>query len=460
MKALKFGGTSVGTPDSIKQVIQIILESHKNFGSKVFVVSAFSGVTNSLLELAELASEGKEWRTSFENLKQKHYEYAEALIKTNLIEETKKSVDERFEDLGSVLGSVEKKGIALGKDLDIVAGTGELLSAFIISQTINSLGQNSTFLDTRKLIRTDSHFQSAKVDFEVTNEQIQDYFEDKDGIHLTTGFIASNKLGETTTLGRGGSDYTVAIFGAALGASEIEIWTDVDGVLTADPRKVKTAFSLEGVSYQEALELSHFGAKVIYPPTVLPALRENIPIRIKNTFRPEARGTIVADKSFDNGYDAKCVTSLSNISILQIQGTAIMGVAGSAARIFDVLAERKIEVILISQASSEHSVSVVVPTKNVEEAVEFLHKEFAKEIEEGEMDEIIEEEDMSIISVIGENMRHRTGVSAKLFTALAKEKVNVKAIAQGSSELNISVVVNAENSQKALEAIHFEFFGC
>ncbi len=461
MKVLKFGGTSVGTPENIKKVCEIIIDSNKNYESRGFVVSAFAGITNQLIEMAESASINHDWKESLKQIESRHLQAIEELIdstNSTIINDTKQHVNLILKELERDLKEIQTSQNLTLKDLDKISGVGELLSAYIIAQTLQNQGHRADFLDTRSVIRTDNLFGNAQVDYKVTNRQIKDYFDNKPGIHIITGFIASNEKGETTTLGRGGSDLTAAVFGAALDASEIEIWTDVDGVLTADPRKVEKAFSLEGVSYNEAMELSHFGAKVIYPPTILPAFEKNIPIRIKNTFNPAHPGTLIIDKSFDNGHEIKCVSSVSDVCLMRFQSNGNFSITDSATRIFHALSRKKIDVLLTTQASSEYSLSFVVKKKAAKETAELINTEFSKEIGNKTVDEVVIEEDVCVLSVIGQNMRNRPGVSGRLFAALGKNGINIKAIAQGSSELNISSVIDIKDQTKALNVVHDAFF--
>nr|MCU0390614.1 bifunctional aspartate kinase/homoserine dehydrogenase I [Thermoflexibacter sp.] len=317
---------------------------------------------------------------------------------------------------------------------------------------------DAAYLDTRKVIKTNSNFTNAAVDFSITDKLIQDYILQNPALQIATGFIGSNAEGVTTTLGRGGSDYTVSIFGAALSASEIEIWTDVDGVMTADPRKVAQAFSVPTLTYEEAMELSHFGAKVIYPPTMVPALKKNIPILIRNTFNPVFKGSIIYNQSSNDGKAVKGITSISNIALLRVQGSGMVGVAGVSGRLFSALAKESISLILITQASSEHSICFAVKPEEAPMAVKLINEEFALEIQRSEIDKVVAEYELSIVAIVGENMKKTSGVAGKMFQSLGKNGINITAIAQGSSELNISVVIRKEDEIKALRALHQAFF--
>jgi aspartokinase/homoserine dehydrogenase 1 len=342
--------------------------------------------------------------------------------------------------------------------MDNLLSYGERISNYTISEYFKSIGINSIYCDSRKFIKTDNTFGSAKVNLEVTNDLIKQHIINFDLVPVITGFIASTVTGETTTLGRGGSDYTAAIVGAALDADEIEIWTDVNGVLTADPRKVDDSFPISYLSYEEAMELSHFGAKVIHPPTMYPAMVKNIPIRIKNTFNPSFTGTLVQKNSVKDRYLIKGISSIDNVSLLRVQGPGMVGVAGIAKRLFGVLAAEGINIILITQASSEHSICFAVLPKYADRAKDIIKNEFYYELKDGLVNEITVENGLSIVAVVGENMRSTAGIAGNLFLALGEEQINIVAIAQGSSELNISMVINDSDLKRALNLIHKKFF--
>jgi aspartokinase/homoserine dehydrogenase 1 len=459
MKVFKFGGSSVGTPDRIKKVISIIAGSKNNDEQIAVVVSAFQKVTDQLIQMSTMASEGKtDYKTHFSKLEERHKNTVKDLIKPENLDCVLKSVEELLKDLSNVL-----YGIYLVKELshktqDYVLSFGERLSAYIISEAAKNHGVDAEYLDCRSLLKTDDSFGSARVDFSITNSNIQKYFQEHKVLQVITGYIGSTERNETTTLGRGGSDYTASIFGAALDAEEIQIWTDVDGVMTADPGKVTRAFSLESISYEEAMEMSHFGAKVIHPPTMQPALVKDIPIRIKNTFNPPFEGTLISKKGNHKAMQIKGMSSIDEIALLRISGSGMIGVAGIAKRIFGALADHRISVILITQASSEHSLCIAVPPKLAKKAKSVIEEEFKFEIREKLMNQVVIETDLSIVAVVGENMRNTPGVSGKVFQALGKNGINIIAIAQGSSELNISTVIPKAHESKALNAIHDAFF--
>ncbi len=459
MKVLKFGGTSVGTVESIKQVIQI-LQENINEGRKIAVVySAMGGVTNRLIEIGKLASTSD--LTYLEQLKlveERHFNAVRGLIDIKNQSGSIAKVKGLFNELEDLL-----RGVFLIKELsprtnDFIVSFGERLSTTIITEALKNRGIEAEYLDTRKVIKTDDHFGYADVNFDLTNDLIKKYFAQTNKLQCITGFISSTIDSVTTTLGRGGSDYTASIFGAALNASVIEIWTDVDGMLTSDPRKVKNAFTIPTITYAEAMELSHFGAKVIYPPSLTPAFKKNIPLKILNTFNHHHAGTLISKTAETKEYSITGISSIDDIALVNVQGGGMMGVAGVSAKLFSILAANKISVILISQASSEHSICFAVDPKSAFGVKEILEEGFALEISQGLVDNIAIEQNLSVIAVVGEGMKSSTGTSGKLFTVLGKNGINVVATAQGSSELNISVVIYKKDIRKALNAIHEVFF--
>jgi aspartokinase/homoserine dehydrogenase 1 len=355
------------------------------------------------------------------------------------------------------------KGISLIKEvspktLDLVLSFGEMLSTYIVYEAAKTRMKNANFLDAREVIKTNRQFGSAQVNFNKTNSLIKKYFKNHVGTVFTTGFIGSTEYGETTTLGRSGSDYTASILGAALQASAIEIWTDVDGIMTADPRIVNNAFPIPHITYEEAMELSHFGAKVIFPATMRPAMQANIPIWVKNTFNPSFPGTLIAHKNTDKSNIIKGISSLDNIAILNVEGSGMLGVAGVSGRLFSSLAKGKISVIMISQASSEHSICFAVHQNDAAPSKQVVEEEFYLEIKNGLIDKVSIKQDLSIVAIVGENMKQLPGTASKMFAALGKNGVNIIAIAQGSSEKNISAVVASKDKSKALKTLHESFF--
>ncbi len=456
MRVLKFGGSSVGSAERVDKVIAILQNRYTRKQVKFVVVfSAFQGVTDKLIEIGKLAFQRKHnYKAELEKLIDSHYE---TVFKLNPVKKHPSAADELeplFDELKEVIHGVYLVKELSARTLDYIVSFGERLSCTIINFTMQNRGMSPEYLDASRLIKTDDSFGNARVDFKSTNKNIVNHFKKHKRLQVITGFISSTVQNEITTLGRGGSDYTASIFGAALNADLIEIWTDVDGILTADPRKVKNAFPLPSVTYEEAMELSHFGAKVIYPPTMLPALQKKIKIVIKNTFNPDFEGTDIAVKEKDSRFTVKGISSIDDISLVRVQGGGMIGVTGIAARLFGVLAEHNVNIILITQASSEHSICLAIPPKLGALSKKVIEEEFRLEMLDGKIGEVKVENDLSVIAVVGEHMRHTPGISGKVFQALGKNKINIIAIAQGSSELNISLVIEKNNLSKALNILH------
>jgi len=453
MKILKFGGSSVGSPEILTEVKKIINnEKHP----LVAVVSAFGGITDQIIKASELASmKNDSYLKEVEDMRVRHLEVISCLVPESKQKGVEDQVNKMINDLSELLFGVHILRDLTKKTLDHLLSYGERLSSFIIANII----ENAVTIDLRKFIRTDSQFGSAQVDFETTNCLIVEAFADLQGVAIVPGFIAANKNGDITTLGRGGSDYTAAIIAAALDAEALEIWTDVDGFMTADPRKVNKAYPIACLSYPEAMELSHFGAKVIYTPTLFPAYKKNIPIRINNTFNPSSGGTLISAESGNAGISPiKGISSIDQIDLITILGSGLPGVTGIAMRLFSALASRNISVILITQASSEFSISLAVAPSDTEKAIKALNNEFQTEVMYKKIIEIIVEKNLSVIAIVGEKMKNTPGISATLFSSLGRNGISVIATAQGSSELNISVVIKQENLRKALNVIHEGFF--
>ncbi len=459
MKILKFGGTSVSNSERISQVISIIEDYHSRNIKIAVVFSALGGITDQLIELSNKALKRDDlYLGLFQTIRLKHLEIFDQLVthsKKNFIQ---KQILDHFDELSDIL-----KGLYLLRELtprilDNILSYGEILSNFIISEALKSKKIDCEYLNASKIIITDSNFGNAHVDYEITNSKIVNYFKSHSAMQIVTGFIASNKEGEITTLGRGGSDFTASIIGAALKAKEIEIWTDVNGILTADPRKVKEAIPLKAVTYQEAMEMSYFGAKVIYPPTMQPAFDNNIKIRIRNTFNPSFKGTLILEKQPKIKFSAKGISSVDNITLLRISGSGLFGNEGITSRIFNALAEEKIKSLLLTQGSSGLSICIAVLPDDGTLAKKAVEKELRLEIFDGRVSEISAEKNLSIIAVVGEDMRHTPGISGRVFDALGKNGVNIIAIAQGSSELNISFVIKSDELAKALNVLHDSMF--
>lgn len=459
MQVLKFGGSSVANAENIKKVIHITTERSKTTPT-IVVVSALGGVTDLLLQCSELAAAAQEqYQTKLKEIELRHLDAVRALIpiqhQSSLLSFVKSTCNE-IEDICN--------GIFLLKELsartkDRMLSYGELLSSQIIAAAIKGSSNEAVWLDSRNLICTNSDYGNATVDMPTTFELIQQALQQHPlALFVAPGFIASNAHGIATTLGRGGSDYSAAIFAAACDAARLEIWTDVSGMMTADPRLVPHARIVPTISYQEAMELSHFGAKVIYPPTIQPVMKKGIPIFIKNTFEPEAAGTLVQQQSSENGSSITGISSIANIALLSLEGSGMVGIPGFSKRLFAALAAGKINVILITQSSSEHSICAGIEDNKSAYAKQLIDEAFSVEIESGKVEPLIVEEKLAIIALVGDRMKSHTGISGKFFSALGRNGVNIRAIAQGSSERNITAVINQQDVKKASNTVHEAFF--
>ena len=460
MKILKFGGTSVANANNIRLVLSIVEKTAASSTKLVVVVSAFSGVTDLLLLAAsKAASKDVTFNDVVSQIENKHKEAIEELIITSqqksLLEATNKDINH----LKTLLDGCFLLGELSNRTSDTIMGFGELLSSQIIAKALEQKVHNSGYKDSREIIKTNNHFGKAVVNFELSSQLIKDYFNSNVfRVTLVPGFIASSTDGYSTTLGRGGSDYTAAILAGALNAELLEIWTDVSGMFTANPKIVKQAHPIETISYQEAMELSHFGAKVLYPPTIQPILKLNIPIVIKNTFEPEAAGTYISSERNKNENPIKGISHIDNIALLTLEGPGMIGVSGSSKRLFEVLSNENINVIFITQASSEHSICIGILNEDANNAQIAIDKAFELEITQNKIDPSIVEENLCIIALVGENMKSYQGLSGKMFSTLGKNNVNIRAIAQGASERNISAVINKRDVKKALNTLHECFF--
>ncbi|HQV36959.1 MAG TPA: bifunctional aspartate kinase/homoserine dehydrogenase I, partial [Flavobacterium sp.] len=459
MKVLKFGGTSVANAQNIKLVLEIV--EQKSMQDKLIVaVSAFSGVTDLLLSAAQKAStKDDSYRDVVLQIEKKHLEAIKELVPANeqaaLLHYCKKNISY----LETLLDGCYLLGELTLRTSDMIVSFGELLSSYIIAEALKQKVGNSNFKDSRELIKTNSNFGKAEVNFNITNATIADYFKSNSSqVTVIPGFIASSSDGNTTTLGRGGSDYTAAIMAAALNVKELEIWTDVNGMFTANPKLVKQAQPIEKITYEEAMELSHFGAKVLYPPTIQPVLSKNIPIWIKNTFEPDAFGTYISSESNANGNPIKGISHIDKIALITLEGSGMVGVAGVSKRLFEVLSIYSISVIFITQASSEHSICIGILNADADVAKTAINSVFELEIAQHKINPCIVEKDLCIVALVGEQMKNHQGISGKMFSTLGKNNVNIRAIAQGASERNISVVINENDVKKALNTLHERFF--
>jgi bifunctional aspartokinase / homoserine dehydrogenase 1 len=459
MKILKFGGTSVGSVQSIQTLLNILKEEVKNGEKPVVVLSAMSGVTNLLISMAEGAADGRDFTESLAELEKRHFDVVKSLLSVQNQNPAFTRLKIYFNQLEELLQGVLTLRELTPKTRDQVLSFGERCSTLMISKIAAQYFPEALNVDASELIKTDSSFGQAKVDMKLTDLLISTFYhEHKDKVLFVTGFIAANEAGQVTTLGRGGSDYTAAILGAALNAQEIQIWTDVNGMMTADPRMVKKAFSLPELTYTEAMELSYFGAKVIYPPTMIPAFLKKIPIIIKNTFEPDFEGTVIRHDCKPSNLPIKGISSINNISILNLEGSGMVGKSGFSGRLFSLLAREQINIILITQSSSEHSITFAVQPYDADKAKQLIEQEFELELLANKLEPLVIEQNLAIIAIVGENMKQTPGVSGKLFHALGRNGVNVRAIAQGSSEYNISVIISGNDLAKALNAVHDGFF--
>ncbi len=459
MKVLKFGGTSVANAQNIKLVMSIIMNQSQN-QHLIVVVSAFSKVTDMLQLASQKAALGDEnYKIILSEIEKKHLTVLKELIpiqeQSGLLSHIKRIVNH----LETLLDGCYLLGELSARTSDTILSFGELLSSFIISEGMQQICNNSGYKDSRELIKTNTDFGKATVNFEVSNELIRAFFRSNEKqVVVMPGFIAASLDGINTTLGRGGSDYTAAILAGALDVLELEIWTDVNGMFTANPKIVKQAKPIATISYQEAMELSHFGAKVLYPPTIQPVLKKNIPILIKNTFDPEAEGTYISNQVIASSNPVKGITHIDAITLITLEGSGMIGVSGSSKRLFEVLSNHKINVIFITQASSEHSICIGILNSDAAIAKDAINSAFEIEILQNKVNPCIVEQNLCIIALVGENMKNHQGLSGRMFSTLGKNNVNIRAIAQGASERNISAVINERDVKKALNALHENFF--
>jgi len=463
MKVLKFGGTSVGSPENIRKVGDVLLKQSGDQAC-IVVVSAMGGVTDLLIRCSNLAALGMDnpsagaYQQILKEIEDRHLTTIRELLpiksQSNVLSQTKMLLN----NLEDILKGVFLVKELSPKSLDYIQGFGERLSAIVITAYIDSVIPGAVMIDSREFIKTDRSFGNANVNFPQTNELLNARFKEAIGIFICPGFIAGTENGETSTLGRGGSDFTASIIAAGLNAEKLEIWTDVSGIMTADPRLVKSSHSIGEISYEDAMELSHFGAKVIYPPSIQPVLDLKIPILIKNTLNPEDQGTIVTDQVAPNGSMIQGVSSIRNIVLINLSGSGMVGIPSFSYRLFKALSENKVNVILITQASSEHTICVAVDGSSSQIAKSAIEREFEYEMSRHKVDPVELEEDLAIVALVGSGMKEQVGVSGKMFDSLSKNGISVKAIAQGSSERNISAVISQRHLKKALNSLHESFF--
>ncbi|MBC6991862.1 bifunctional aspartate kinase/homoserine dehydrogenase I [Hymenobacter sp. BT491] len=459
MQVLKFGGTSVANAENINKAIDIIATAAQR-GPTIVIVSALGGVTDALIEASQRAAAGDEtYREHLQAIEQRHLDTVKALVPVANQSAVLSAIKRRCNELDAICDSVFALGELSPRTQDRVMSFGELMSSQMVAARVQAASLRCQWLDSRELIRTNSRFGAAEVNFAVTNQQIKNLLtESEQQVYLVPGFIAADAQGATTTLGRGGSDYSAAIFAGAVHADVLEIWTDVSGMMTADPRLVTSAKAIPHISYKEAMELSHFGAKVLYPPTIQPVMQLGIPLWIKNTFAPADHGTLIEVDSPPNHTIVRGISSIGSIALLNLEGSGMVGIPGFSKRLFGALAQERINVILITQSSSEHSISVAVSSTDAPRAKTAVDEEFAYEITSNKVEPLRLETGLAIVALVGENMKDHPGVSGRMFGALGHNGVNIRAIAQGSSEKNISTVIQSHDVRKAINVLHEAFF--
>ena len=457
MKVLKFGGSSVAKPENIIKIKNIISKYNDPI---ILVVSALGGVTDLLLEAGSLAStQDQSYKKILSTLEERHLSTIKELIPVTAQSKVLSKVKSEFNVLETLLEGAFFIGEITPKLSDKIVSYGELLSSYIISEYLISEKLDAEFKDSRELIITHKLNGKNVVNFVKTNANCVDFFKTSNKkVTVCPGFIATSEEGVSTTLGRGGSDYTAAIYAAAIDADILEIWTDVSGMYTANPKMVKQAKAIPHISYEEAMELSHFGAKVLYPPTIQPVLSKGISIVIKNTFSPDEAGTLITKSKNEKGKTVRGISHIGNIALLSLEGPGMVGIPGISKRFFEVLSQADISVVLITQASSEHSICVGISADDVEKAVSIVNEAFEYEIERGRIKQVIPEKDLAIVALVGDNMKSHQGLSGKMFSTLGKNNVNIRVIAQGASERNISCIIDEKDVKKALNALHEEFF--
>ncbi len=461
MQVLKFGGSSVGTSGAISKMIAIV-KARVQTKPSIVVVSAISGVTDQLILLGQTAAQGNEaYQTMIQSLRQKHEDAVLALLPTAQQASGLNMVKALIQEIESHCASIFNESVLTLRMQDCLMSYGEILSSKIIAAAFDAEGIDQVWLDSRWMIKTNSAYSNAVLDKALTNQSIQQYFanpSNQHALYIAPGFIASDAADHTTTLGRGGSDYSGAIYAAAINASVLEIWTDVSGMMTADPRIVNNAKEIPRISYHEAMELSHFGAKIIYPPTILPVMQANIPLWIKNTFEPEHPGTLIENESPKDISVIRGISSIKDICLLSLEGAGMVAIPGFTKRLFDALAKKQISIIIITQSSSEHSISIGVSVQDTHLAKIAVDAEFEEEINAQLLEPLIIEKELSIIAIVGAQMRNHTGISGKMFGALGRNGINIRAIAQGSSEKNITAVIAVQDVRKAINVLHETFF--
>ncbi len=459
MKVLKFGGSSVGNAENIEKVVEIVREKSAD-GPLAIVLSAMQGTTDALIEAGRAAERGDDGYVAIlGGIADKHVIAIDRLFPTSEHLAITDFVEITLKELENICEGVRLVRELSPRTLDRILSFGELVASRIVAERLAFEGLANVWKDSREVIRTDANHGFGAVDFAVTNKLLNEHFNSsKAQLHIFPGFIASDAGGSTTTLGRGGSDYTAALIAAAIDADVLEIWTDVSGMMTADPRFVRNVRQIPNITYREAMELSHFGAKVIYPPTIQPVMAKGIPVLVKNTFAPDETGTLIETAAKVDGDIIRGITSIDKIAILSLEGSGMVGIPGFSKRLFDALSRAQINVILITQSSSEHSICVAVEEKYGHTARSAVDLEFEYEISTGKIEPLKVENGFSILALVGDNMKSHTGVSGKMFMTLGQNGINIHAIAQGSSERNISAVISSKDVRKAINTLHEEFF--
>ncbi|MEL6305795.1 MAG: bifunctional aspartate kinase/homoserine dehydrogenase I, partial [Bacteroidota bacterium] len=458
MKVLKFGGTSVANSENIRKVKSILTNTPKS--KQIVIVSAFGGVTDMLLSASTLASKRDEgYAQTLAAIEQRHLATIKELLPVTKQSSVLSKVKSQLNVLETLLEGAFLIGELTPRLSDRIVGYGELLSSYIISEFLKEEGLSAVFKDSRELIITDASFGNAQVDFESTEKKCLEYFSELNAeIIILPGFIAASKTGDYTTLGRGGSDFTAAIVAGCIDAESLEIWTDVSGMYTANPKWVKQAKYIPNISYEEAMELSHFGAKVLYPPTIQPVLQKNIPIWIKNTFAPQDPGTLISENHNGTQNSVRGISHVGDIALVSLEGPGMIGIPGISKRFFETLSMNEVSVVLITQASSEHSICLGIAEKDIEKVVDAVKETFAYEMATHKIKALQIERDLAIVALVGDNMKSHQGLSGQMFSTLGKNNVNIRAIAQGASERNISAVIQKEDVKKALNTLHEVFF--
>jgi aspartokinase/homoserine dehydrogenase 1 len=457
MKVQKFGGSSLADGHRIKKTLKIVLDENTDH---YVVLSAMKGITNLLVEASKNAETGNSnYKLQLQKIADIHYSSVSVLFSESDSSEVEKSISFLLDELKDILHGVELVQECSLRTGDLIMSFGERLNCTIAAAYLNSIGKKTKMIDARQLIITDDNYGSSNVFLQKSYSRIQENLSDKKTLYIITGFISGSEKGITTTLGRNGSDYTASIIGAAMNSEIVEIWTDVDGVLTADPRVVQNSFVIPKLTIEEAMELSYFGAEVIHPYTLMPTVEKNIPVIIRNTLNVQAPGTIISRDPIERERAITGIASIDNVSFINVEGGGMLGIPGIASSIFSALAEAEVNIIMITQASSEHSICIVCRTHEVERAVQHLNKKLEYELKTKKINRIEVKNDLEIIAVIGENMKGMIGISGKLFSSLGDSEVNILAIAQGSSERNISFVIENKDKRTALNTIHRTFIG-